>query len=128
VGNLTGDRQLLFLTGRVALGRSRLGRAPPSPLTPDSWQKSWSARRAAHHLVAEKQAPEPRYCTVMASTGQTSTQLSQSVQVSWSTTAMSSFIEMASTGQASTQDSHPVHVSESTTVGIDYISLGTKPN
>lgn len=54
----------------------------------------------------------------MASTGQTSTQLSQSVQVSSSTWAMSASIEMASTGQASTHDSHPVHVSRSTTAGI----------
>ena len=60
---------------------------------------------------------------LMASTGQTSTQLSQSVQVSGSTTATSSCIEMASTGQVSTHVSHPVQVSGSTTAGIDYLPL-----
>jgi hypothetical protein len=54
----------------------------------------------------------------MASTGQASMQAPQSPQVSASTTAKPSFIEIASKGHDSTHVSHPVHFSALTTAAI----------
>jgi hypothetical protein len=54
----------------------------------------------------------------MASSGQTSTHVPQSLQVSGSTTAFSSFMEIASTGHDSTQVSQPVHFSGSMIVAM----------
>ena len=54
------------------------------------------------------------YSMWMASTGHSSTQLSQSTHASASTTARSSFIVIAALGQISTQLSQPVHFSLST--------------
>jgi hypothetical protein len=53
----------------------------------------------------------------IASTGHSSTQAPQSVQVSGSTFALS-FNVMASTGQASTQTPHEIQVSSSTSAGM----------
>lgn len=47
----------------------------------------------------------------MASEGHSSTQVSQSTQVSASTTAFPLSIEIAAVGQISTHVSHPVHFS-----------------
>ena len=53
----------------------------------------------------------------IASTGHSSTQAPQSVQVSASTFALSSNV-IASTGQASTQTPHAIQVSSSTLAGM----------
>jgi len=51
------------------------------------------------------------YSRWMASDGQISTQVPQSTHFSFSTFALSLFMQMASAGQASMQVSHPAHCS-----------------
>jgi hypothetical protein len=85
------------------------------------WQKHSLAGFAAAWSAQGSRRPQG---TEIDSVGHTSTHAPQSPQVSGSTTAFVSWIEMASSGQASTQSPQAEHFSASTMADIDSLSPG----